>query len=258
MKKWINKLHLLIAGVAFTNLAYAQPANDACSAAISLTVGVGSCNSILYTNDLATSVGDPTTPACWNPASLSHSVWFSFVATKADIEISTNFAGTLANTQLAVYSGSCGALTQIGCQENINTGGGLLHTDVILHGLTIGNTYYLLVDGNGTATGTFGICVQESLPVGQALPTQDCTGSQTLCGLSPISVSNGPGGVGSSVEAPSCFGSPGERSSNWYSFTAATSGVLAFTITPNTVIDYDFAVYNTTNSCPGTEIRCNW
>ncbi|MCF6133227.1 T9SS type B sorting domain-containing protein [Flavobacterium wongokense] len=258
MKRWIKYIRILLVCVGFTTLAYAQPANDACGSATPITVGNGSCNSILYTNVAATSVGDPAIPACWNPASLSHTVWFSFVATTADIEISTNFGGTLANTQLAVYSGTCGSLTQIGCQENINTGGGLLHTDVILHGLTIGNTYYLLVDGNGATTGTFGICAQQTLPVGPPLPTQDCTGAQTLCGLASISVPDGPGGVGSTTEAPSCFGAPGERSSNWYSFTAATGGLLAFAITPTSVIDYDFAVYNTTNSCPGTELICNW
>ena len=178
MKNLTNYIHILLACVGFTTLAYAQPTNDACGSAIPITVGNGSCNSILYTNVAATSVGDPAIPACWAPNSISHTVWFSFVASTADIEISTNFAGTLADTQLAVYSGTCGSLVQIGCQENINTAGGLFHTDVILHGLTVGNTYYLLVDGNGTTTGTFGICAQESLPVGPPLPTQDCVGAQ--------------------------------------------------------------------------------
>ncbi|NHM06536.1 hypothetical protein G4D82_04825, partial [Flavobacterium sp. CYK-4] len=238
--------------------SYAQPPNDACASAEPLTVGVGSCNSILYTNVAATSVGDPSVPACWLPNSLSHSVWFSFVATVPDIEISTNFGGTLSNTQIAVYSGTCGALTFLGCQEDVNTAGGLLHTNMILHGLTVGNTYYILVDGNGNTTGDFGICTQESLPVGPALPTQDCSGAQTLCNLNSISVGDGAGGVGTSQEFPSCFGAPGERSSNWYTFTAATSGTLCFTINPNTNIDYDFAVYNSTASCPGVELSCNW
>jgi gliding motility-associated-like protein len=258
MKKWIDNLHILLVCVGFTTFSNAQPVNDNCGAATAITIGVGSCNSILYDNNLATSVGDPAIPACWSPASLSHTVWFSFVATTADIEISTNFGGTLANTQLAVYSGACGSLTQIACQENINTASGLLHTNVILHGLTVGNTYYLLVDGNGNTTGSFGICAQETLPVGPPLPTQDCVGAQSLCNLGNIVVPNGPGGTGASIEAPSCFGAPGERSSNWYTFTAATSGTLQFSITPNTPIDYDFAVYNTTSSCPGTELTCNW
>jgi gliding motility-associated-like protein len=229
-----------------------------CGAAQSISVGVGSCNSVLFTNVGASTVGNPATPPCWTPNTMSHTAWFSFVATSADIELSTNFSGALADTQIAVYSGGCGSLTLIGCQEDINTATNLLHTDVILHGLTIGNTYYIAVDGKGNTTGTFGVCAQQTLPVGPALPLQDCATAQTLCGLGNISVPDGPGGVGTSQEAPSCFGAPGERSSNWYTFTAATNGNLCFTINPNSNIDYDFAVYNTTTSCPGTELTCNW
>ena len=244
--------------LACVNQLHAQPPNDACATAQSIAVGVGSCNSILYTNVAATTIGNPATPPCWLPNSMSQTVWFSFVATSADIELSTNFGGTLTDTQIAVYSGGCGSLTLLACQEDINTATGLLHTNVILHGLTVGNTYYIAVDGKGNTTGTFGVCAQQTLPPGPPLPLQDCATSQNLCNMASISVPDGPGGVGASQEFPSCFGAPGERSSNWYSFTAATSGNLCFTINPNTNIDYDFAVYNTTSSCPGTELTCNW
>ena len=245
--------------LSFSLKSYAQPpTNDSCLTAEPLTVGVGSCNSIMYTNVGATTTGNPATPPCWLPNSMSNTVWFSFIATKADLEISTNFGGTLANTQMAVYSGACGALTLLACQEDINVAGGLLHADVILHGVTIGNTYFIAVDGNGNTTGTFGVCVQEALPIGPPLPLQDCVGSQTLCSIGDVVVADGTGGIGLSQEAPSCFGAPGERSSQWYSFTAATTGSLCFTITPTTDIDYDFAVYDTSSSCPGTELTCNW
>ena len=254
------KYHALLCFLIFLSFgkAFAQPANDTCGTAQLISVGSGTCSSVLYTNVAATTIGNPPTPPCWLPNTMSNTVWFKFVATTADIELSTNFAGTLADTEIAVYSGGCGALTLIGCQEDINTAAGLLHTDVILHGLTPGNTYYAIVDGKGNATGTFGICAQETLPVGPVLPTQDCASSQNLCGLGSISVADGPGGVGNTQENPSCFGAPGERSSNWYSFTAATNGTLCFTINPSTNIDYDFAVYNTSAGCPGTELSCNW
>lgn len=253
MKLKITFLTILIAFLLLSINGYAQPANDACATAISIPVGNGTCSSPLYTNVAATSVGDPATPACWNPATKSNTVWFSFVATTADVEISTNFAGTLANTQIAVYSGACGGLVQLACDEDVNTGAGLLHTDIILHGLTVGNTYYIMVDGNGATTGTFGICVQQALPITPPLPVQDCASAQFLCSVSNVSIPDGTGGPGAVNEPGSCFFSA-ERSSWWYSFTAATSGTLAFTITPNAVIDYDFAVFNTTAGCPGTEV----
>jgi hypothetical protein len=150
--------------VIFIPRSYAQPPNDTCVTAQTLAVEMGSCTSILYTNVAATTIGNPATPSCWSPNTMSNTVWFSFVATTADVEISTNFAGTLGNTQIAVYSGACGSLVQIGCQEDVNTTGGLLHTDVILHGLTVNNTYYIAVDGNGNTTGTFGVVCLPSLP----------------------------------------------------------------------------------------------
>mgnify|MGYP006168297047 CR=1 FL=1 len=237
---------------------FAQPSNDACASAIPLTVTNGSCTSILYTNVAATTVGTDPAPACWAPATRSHTVWFSFVATTADIELSTNFSGTLANTQIGVYSGTCGSLTQLACQEDVNTAGGLLHTNVILHGLTIGNTYYVMVDGNGTSTGTFGICAQETLPIAPPSPIQDCDTAQFLCNKNNVSIPNGTGGPGLVQTNPSCFGAPGERAAWWYTFTVATTGTLNFTITPNGSVDYDFAVYNVTTGCPGTELVCNW
>jgi PKD repeat protein len=261
MKLKITILLNLTAVFFSIHLSYAQPANDACASAISIPVTSGSCTSTSYTNVAATSVGDPATPACWSPNTRSHTVWFSFVAPNPDVEISTNFGYTLANTQIAVYSGACGSLTQIACQEDINTGAGLLHTDVILHGLTTGNTYYIMVDGNGTSTGTFGICAQQAAPVAPPDPVQDCETAQFMCNPADISIPNGPGGVGLVQTQPSCFGAPGERAAWWYSFTAATTGTLEFTVTPTTAIDYDFAVYNTSSGCVGNgavELVCNW
>ena len=81
MKRFLNIIRMLLVGVVFSTAAYAQPPNDACANATMLPVGVGTCDTTLYTNVAATSVGDPAAPNCWNPAALSHSVWFSFVIT---------------------------------------------------------------------------------------------------------------------------------------------------------------------------------
>jgi gliding motility-associated-like protein len=237
---------------------FAQPANDACSGAISIPVTNGTCTSIAYTNVGATSVGDPATPPCWSPNSLSNTVWFSFVAPSTAVEVSTNFGFALTNTQVAIYSGNCGALTLIGCNEDINTSLALFHTNIQLQGLTVGNTYFIMIDGNGNTTGDFGVCAQQITPASPPLPIQDCPTARFLCNTNPISIADGTGGPGIIQEAPSCFGAPGERASWWYSFTAANNGTLCFNILPTTNVDYDFAVYNTTNGCLGTELACNW
>src|SRR5689334_25325265 len=109
--------------------ASAQPANDSCVNAIALTVGTGVCNSVQYDNTGATiELTDPI-PTCWVPASVSHTVWFTFTPDSSRVHISTNFNYSLANTQIAVYSGTCGAFTEIACQEDIYAFNGYFHTD---------------------------------------------------------------------------------------------------------------------------------
>jgi gliding motility-associated-like protein len=254
IKTTIIMLFLVFMGLT---KVYAQPANDICANAIVLTPTTGTCNSSTYTNfGATTTAGDPV-PACWSPATISNNVWFKFVASSTSVEISTNFSGmTLANTQIAVYSGACGALTQIACQEDISPT--LLTNDIIINGLTLGNTYYIMIDGNGNSTGTFGICVQNIPAPGPPSAEQDCSTAIYLCNGNAKVVAGGAYNTGTIVESPSCFGAPGERASHWYSFTAANNGNLAFTISPATVVDYDFAVFDITNGCLGTQIACNW
>lgn len=93
----------------------------------------------------------------------------------------------------------------------------------------------------------------------------DCISAIPVCGNSGISYN--PNSNGNVIEqtAGSCLGL--ENYSVWYVFTAATSGTIEFTITPNTVpnvnhYDYDFAVYGPNIDCStwdfGNAIRCNY
>ncbi|WP_228442457.1 hypothetical protein [Chryseobacterium indologenes] len=112
-----------------------------------------------------------------------------------------------------------------------------------------------------------------NLLITQAVYSQsDCISAIPICGNSDISYN--PAGHGDVIEIlkqnGGCLNS-NENLSVWYTFTAATSGTLAFTIKPNQQSDdYDFAVYGpTTNGCTGLmqdpaqnifkqPIRCNF
>jgi len=116
---------------------------DECTTAVMLTVTQPnqSCSSILYDNTAATTSGTDPIPPCWSPATVSHTMWFSFKPDSNQVHISTNFAQSLSNTHIAVYSGVCGSLTQIACQEDASASGGLLNNDITVTGLTPGVTY---------------------------------------------------------------------------------------------------------------------
>ena len=70
--------------------------------------------------------GDPQIPAgspsCqWNgvPTDTHNTVWYSFVAQDTSIDIQTCTTTAVQDTILALYSGTCGNLTQIGCSEDV-------------------------------------------------------------------------------------------------------------------------------------------
>lgn len=87
----------------------------------------------------------------------------------------------------------------------------------------------------------------------------DCISAIPVCGNSNLSYT--PSGHGLiDEELGGCLAGD-EHYTVWYSFTAATSGTLAFTIDAvNNGTDYDFAVYgpNVTCGALGDPIRCNF
>ncbi|MBK5284682.1 MAG: gliding motility-associated C-terminal domain-containing protein [Bacteroidia bacterium] len=255
----LKRLLTFTALLLFAHVAlYAQPANDSCINAIPLTVTNGMCNSAQYTNVAATVEAADVAPSCWNPNTVSHTVWFSFVPDSSSVHISTNFTGyTLANTQIAVYGGTCGAFTLIACQEDIYTFNNFLLTDIIVNGLTPSTTYYIMIDGNGNQEGTFGICVENIGSPGAIQPSEDCFSAVYLCDTSTITFAVNTAGSGVLAESPGCFAGSPDLGAHWYQFTPSVSGNLCFTITPNGNANYDFALFDVTTGCPGFELTCN-
>ncbi len=98
-----------VSDVATVNTALA-PANDLCGNAISLSCG----SSIVGTTVGAGTIGNNVNLDC-NELSDDLTVWYSFVGTGADIDISTCGPVTAGSAEafIAVYDGSCGAFNCI-------------------------------------------------------------------------------------------------------------------------------------------------
>jgi len=180
LKKYLFSLALTL----LTGYIVAQPANDAICSATAITVGVSCTNG---TNVAATSAGTPATPSCWG--SVSNDVWFSFVADATSMTVSLDVSGyTLTDTQVAVYSSSnntcSGTLTQVGCDDDAGTNCGLCSI-ASLTGLTVGNTYFIRVDGFGAATGTFCLSAYDSnVPGSSACNAQIIHPNSSACAIS--------------------------------------------------------------------------
>ena len=232
----------------------AQPTNDNCQGALTLTDVRNSCSDAgEYTNVSATASGFATAN-CWNNA--SNDVWFIFTAQATDITITIRgntgqgSGGTLQNPEAALYAGGCGGtISQLGCSSDQS---GFNVTEFTEAGLIVGVTYLIRVQGLNGNTGTFQICLNNFNPPVE--PTSDCPTGALLCDKSPFSVAStlSAGSDITEMDDATCFfnGSPNniESRSTWFKWIAANDGDLTFTLSPtNLPDDLDFAIYELPN-----------
>lgn len=146
-------------------ISFAQPANDNCLNATSLTnFSGGTCGSttagtvVLATNSLVAA------GSCGGTA--DDDVWFRFNSISGpSVTIALSSIGSnlsTSGTRLELYSGTCGALTFLSCASG--TGSSLS----LATALPAGNTYYIRVFSAGNtpiiSNGAFNICVRTATP----------------------------------------------------------------------------------------------
>lgn len=267
MKKYLpNHLYFRLTLLALFSCScaevYAQPGNDACASAVTLTVGAGCVN-----GDITGGTTEGlSTPSCWggNPSNYSTSVWYKFTAT--DDSITINFGGGTAVTSLlAVAYTSCAGTTEKGCGK----GGG----EIDLTGLTVGSTYYIMVDGTGTTVGTFCISVYETPPplpiIGAAgnprtlYTGADCNDQQGLQydeANNMTSTSGGPDAgaatTGVCTLEQGCASTDVGQNCYWIDFTATAASQ---TIANAGTVGYNYSWYTSTSATCTTissEIGC--
>ncbi|MDQ3045964.1 MAG: hypothetical protein M3R27_00325, partial [Bacteroidota bacterium] len=264
--------------ISVTNFGSGAINDDPCNA-ITMTLGsseTGDNNCTGFANEPA------TVPSCWT-AGYRNTVWYKVVApASGSLKIKT-FLSTLTNTQIAVYSGTCGTgLTMVtsGCNDNSTPCAGTsnLYSEVSLTGLTAGATYHIAVDGANDLVGTFSIVAIDGSTSFPTVAGMDCSSPNPVC-ASTYTVSNpGYSGYGNYCDLPSpapvgsCLSS-GERNVVWYTIPINANGILRFDIVPNdfvpateTETDYDFGVWKlgatvtcaTIASGASLPLRCNY
>jgi uncharacterized repeat protein (TIGR03803 family) len=139
--------------------------NDNCSGAITLTVNADNlCTATATGTTLDASQSLPA--SCGGEA--DDDVWYKFVATAVSHKIIVNAIVTPGSLGvqypvIQLYSGTCAALTSLGCNSApISTS-----NTFVQGGLTIGNTYYVRVYSSQSGMqlqGAFTICVNTTPP----------------------------------------------------------------------------------------------
>ncbi len=186
------------------------PANDLCAGAIALSCGGAnvSGNTINATADVAPSCNGFT-------VGTGGAVWYSVVGNGGFLTATTCNVGTNYDTKLHVYDGSCGALNCVTANDDDFTcsTGGLRST--VTWCAAAGTTYYILVNGFGSAQGNFELslnCTQPTVTINPVAPL--CQGAASVTLSANI--------AGGSFSGPGVSGN---------SFNPATAGVGVHTIT---------------------------
>lgn len=238
-------------GTGVLNLTFSgPPANDECVGATPLA-----CNSSVTASNANASVNgtDPLFACRIGGASQGFgTIWFSFVSPGTSATLSTDGSG-VSDTLLAVYSGACGALTQIACNDDIS--GSDFHSTVTAAGLIPGNTYIVEVAGWGsTNLGSITLSLTCGAP---PTPGDDCADAIATSCDSSVTWNNSTYTTDPLDPDYSCrFGSPDQGfGTTWLTFVATDTSALLDTIA-GAVNDTMLAVYSGTCGALN-EIACN-
>lgn len=151
---------------SFTTLA-APPANDNCSGAVSLTPGATFAqNAITGTTIGATLTNDTTATTAACQTTRFADTWYSVVVPPSGsitIETKSAAGSAVTNTVLGVYTGSCGALTSVGCNDDDGDGNFSILSLTSANGITPGQTLLIGVwNYSSTNNGTFQISAYDA------------------------------------------------------------------------------------------------
>ncbi|MFT4533959.1 MAG: hypothetical protein ACJA1A_003027 [Saprospiraceae bacterium] len=135
------------------------PSNDDCANAIELSLK-GECSYFDYDNIMSTSSG-VADPSC-GTVGVAQDIWFSINPTNTDALINFNpVAGQVIDVIITAYTGTCGNLTEIECEEAFDE-----EIQMKLIGLTPNQTIYIrIIEESSDLEGTLQLCaIDEALP----------------------------------------------------------------------------------------------
>jgi hypothetical protein len=221
-------------GAGTLNIATSScgPTNETCAGALWLADGVNRDGNTTNTTD----DGDAT---CGGAAN-SPDLWYKYrPTTSGAVTISTcDSVAPVFDTVLSVFTGTCGALTQVGCNDDSCS----LRSSIALTA-TAGTTYYIRVAGYNSATGAFKVKAVGG--GGTAPPNNDDCGNRSGIPLGDTPFST----VGASTDGPahaacSFSGNNQVTSDVWFNYPSGCDGQLVISTCAGTTFNTKIAVYD--------------
>lgn len=233
------------------------PANDNPCSATALTVSA-TCSYTAATNANATASAGVPAPGC---ASYSGGdVWFTAVVpASGNLTIDTD-DGVMTDGGMAVYSGTCGALTLIECDDDDSANGFM--PMIALTGRTPGETIYIRVwEYSNDNNGAFSICAYGSSAAPAPANDDPCSataisvGALNTCNFTTYTTTGATNSsLTTSTTLPTCSNFNG--GDVWFTVTVPASGHLIFDTQVGVVTDGGMAIYRGT--CGSlTELDCD-
>ena len=196
---------ILLSAIVFFLLTidtYAQPANDGCASATSLT---SSTTCINTAGTLSSSTYTPPITGCG--ATNKNDVWYTFVALASTETITLSSSPSQIRIQL--FSGSCASLTSVACGNS----------SLVSTTLTVGTTYFIRIYSQNNSPGSFNICVSHTGPA-----NDDCAGAISLTSNSSCINTAGTLNLATATAGlPAGCQPVGTHYDVWYSFVAANT-----------------------------------
>lgn len=183
------------------------------------------------------------TPSCASPG--APDVWYVFTTTVAGNYTIDTQTGTITDGGMSLYSGTCGSLTEVSCDDDSSPNGAM---PMITSSLAAGTTYYVRVWKYSSGTGTFGICITLPPP---APANDNCATATTVTheanGSCTTITSTVSGATNSGIA--NCTGTADDDV--WFKFTATNSTAIINRTTTGSW-DSGIEIFASTGAAPGS------
>ncbi|WP_374552032.1 choice-of-anchor J domain-containing protein [Flavobacterium sp.] len=216
-----------------------KPANDECEDAEFVPVNSSAvCNQIasgVLSGASASTNVPPLAAPCVGTA--DDDVWYQFIATNSYLNVSLqSVTGSTTNLNMAVYSGTCGNLTQFQCSA-------ANQLTMVLNNLVVGNVYYIRVYSNASTpqTVSFNLCI--STP-------STCSNSSSICSTVGLNYGNTTGVT--SLGQIGCLST--SPNPTFFTIQVIQNGPINYLLTQSTTpggapnLDVDYAAWGPFNS----------
>jgi hypothetical protein len=185
-------------------------ANDTCAGAVSLA------DNVYYGEDTDTATDDTGFPCSYN-GTIYKGVWFAYQATRTGT-LTVDTCPSSFDTKLEVFSGNCGSLTSLGCNDDA------CGLQSILNVPCVSNvTYYICAGGFNGAFGNLQIRAQAAAP-----PNDLCGGAITLADNAFYAENTQ---TATDESGLPCAGKIGRGV--WFAYTAVQTGTLIVETCPS-------------------------